>query len=142
MKRISYLALSFAIVFVANCQKKPEPVATTTTAPAPTLSSVYYDYDQSLIRNDMANTLQSNAEYIKSKGGEYSIEGHCDERGSNEYNLALGARRAQSSKNYIVNLGVSSASVKTISYGESRPVCSDSSENCWWKNRRADFRKR
>ena len=70
------------------------------------------------------------------------VEGHCDERGSTEYNIALGWRRARSAKNYIASLGVSSGRMKVKSYGEERPLCRESHEGCWWKNRRAEFLKR
>jgi len=68
-----------------------------------------------------------------------SIEGHCDERGTNEYNLALGDRRAKAVKDYLVSLGVPSSRIETISYGEEKPLCSAQNEDCWAKNRRAHF---
>jgi peptidoglycan-associated lipoprotein len=67
------------------------------------------------------------------------IEGHCDERGSTEYNLALGDRRAQAAKNFLVSLGVASDRMQTVSYGKERPVCTDHNEDCWQRNRRAHF---
>jgi peptidoglycan-associated lipoprotein len=68
-----------------------------------------------------------------------TIEGHCDERGTNEYNLALGDRRADSAKSYLVDLGIAASRLTTVSYGEERPVCSQQNEECWSKNRRAHF---
>jgi peptidoglycan-associated lipoprotein len=68
-----------------------------------------------------------------------TIEGHCDERGTEEYNIALGDKRARAAKRYLKNLGVGTGRLKTISYGEGRPVCSEASEDCWAQNRRADF---
>jgi peptidoglycan-associated lipoprotein len=69
----------------------------------------------------------------------FTIQGHCDERGTEEYNLALGQRRANSAQKYLKNKGVPKDRMTTISYGEERPVCSDSSESCWWRNRRSEF---
>ena len=69
----------------------------------------------------------------------FTIEGHCDERGTNEYNIALGQRRAAAAKDYIVSLGVEDARLRTISYGEERPFCTESDEACWQSNRRAHF---
>ena len=68
-----------------------------------------------------------------------TIEGHCDERGTNEYNLALGERRANAAQSYLVSLGVGQARLRTLSYGEERPVCTESTEGCWQRNRRAHF---
>jgi peptidoglycan-associated lipoprotein len=69
----------------------------------------------------------------------FTIEGHCDERGTNEYNIALGQRRASAAKDYIVSLGVEDSRLRTISYGEERPFCTESNEGCWQQNRRAHF---
>jgi peptidoglycan-associated lipoprotein len=69
----------------------------------------------------------------------FTIEGHCDERGTNEYNLALGQRRATAAKDYVVSLGVAADLLRTISYGEERPFCRQSDESCWQQNRRAHF---
>jgi peptidoglycan-associated lipoprotein len=82
--------------------------------------------------------LESNASCIKERGTSFTIEGHCDERGTDEYNMALGDRRARSAKKYLGQLGVGK-DAKTLSYGEERPVCSESGESCWWRNRRAEF---
>ena len=145
MKRLSIVPLMVLALFSAQCQQKKSE---TTQAPAPVadtsaqLSSVYYGYDSSLVDSAAAGALQGNAEFIKTKSQAVTVEGHCDERGTNEYNMALGARRAQSAKNYLINLGVDASMMRTISYGESKPVCTSSSESCWSQNRRADFRKR
>ena len=136
MKRSVLLALcALMVVSLVNCQNKKVPVA------SHSLKSVYFDYDQSFIRSDSAQTLQGNAAYLKSNSARVTVEGHCDNRGSNEYNLALGQHRADSARNYIVNLGVSSSRINTVSYGEEKQVCYEQNENCWWKNRRADFRR-
>lgn len=101
------------------------------------LSTVYFDFNESRIRVDQQSTLSSNADCVKARGGSVRIEGHADERGTEEYNLALGERRANSAKRYMSNLGVSGG--RTISYGEERPVCQSSNESCWSQNRRAEF---
>ncbi|MEN8199276.1 MAG: peptidoglycan-associated lipoprotein Pal [Thermodesulfobacteriota bacterium] len=103
-------------------------------------SPIYFDFDQARISADMQPVLTANADYMKeSPGTAIVIEGNCDERGTNEYNLALGERRAINAKEYMVNLGVDSARIRTVSYGEERPLFSDQSEQDWSQNRRADF---
>ncbi|HVO99110.1 MAG TPA: peptidoglycan-associated lipoprotein Pal [Bryobacteraceae bacterium] len=102
---------------------------------------VYFDYDKNDIRPDGRDTLTKNAQVIKGilaadPGFSVVIEGHCDERGSEEYNLALGDRRAIAVKEFLVQLGVPDSSLKTISYGKERPVCTDENETCYQKNRR------
>ena len=101
--------------------------------------AVYFDYNESRIRLDQQSTLNSNGDCIKSRGRSVRIEGHCDERGTEEYNLALGERRASQSKSYLGNAGVSRGSLRIISYGEERPTCTGSNESCWRQNRRAEF---
>ncbi|HYA28430.1 MAG TPA: OmpA family protein, partial [Acidobacteriota bacterium] len=82
----------------------------------------------------------ANADWLKGNpAARVEIEGHCDERGTNEYNLALGAKRAQAARDYLANLGVNSNRLSTISYGEEIPVCKESNEACWKQNRRARF---
>ena len=104
------------------------------------LQDVYFDFDQSTIVPDAARKLDANASWMKSNANHLIlIEGHCDERGTNEYNLALGERRARSSMNYLVAQGVQASRITIISYGEERPTCSEKSEACWAKNRRAHF---
>ncbi len=105
------------------------------------VKDAYFDFDKSNIRPDASQTLASDAEFLKAHPNiSFTIEGHCDERGSEEYNLGLGDRRATSAKNFLVNLGVSADRVLTISYGKNRPVCTESNEDCWQQNRRAHFR--
>jgi len=104
------------------------------------VDDVYFDFDKADLRTEAREQLQRNADWLKSHAGYLvTIEGHCDERGTNEYNLALGERRANAAKDYLVSLGVAAARVNTISYGEERPVCTESTEVCWQKNRRAHF---
>jgi peptidoglycan-associated lipoprotein len=105
------------------------------------LEAVYFDYDQSVIRDDQKATLGSNANAIKSMGlGRVVVEGHCDERGSDEYNLALGERRANAVKQYLADTGVT-ATIDTVSYGEAQPAVQGSDESAWRMNRRAEFKK-
>ena len=103
---------------------------------------VYFDYDKNDIRGDGRETLTKDADVIKrilsaDPGFTIVIEGHCDERGSEEYNLALGDRRAQSVKDFLTSMGIPSGQLTLISYGKERPVCSDETESCWQRNRRA-----
>ena len=101
---------------------------------------VYFDFDSSNVRKDQASRLQVNADFInKNAKYEIRIEGNCDPRGTNEYNMALGERRAQVAKKYLVNLGVSEARLSTISYGEERLLLQGQDETSWAQNRRDDF---
>jgi peptidoglycan-associated lipoprotein len=99
---------------------------------------VYFDYDESSLTDDTRDKLSRNADLLKSNAMfSVTIEGHADERGTNEYNLALGERRANAVRDYLTSLGVSGDRLRTISYGEERPVCTESAESCWSQNRRA-----
>jgi len=109
-------------------------------AATPELTDVFFDFDKYDIRPGDAKTLDSNASWLKSNPNHLVlIEGHCDERGTNEYNLALGERRAKSTMNYLVSQGVQANRITIISYGEERPQCTEHTESCWAKNRRAHF---
>ncbi|MGA3279778.1 MAG: peptidoglycan-associated lipoprotein Pal [Smithella sp.] len=109
------------------------------TATSP-VSDINFDFDSSSIRPDAREILQVNANYLrKHRVSSVMIEGHCDERGTAEYNMALGERRAQETKKYLVNLGIKESMMKTISYGSERPLFPDSNEEAWAKNRRAHF---
>ena len=101
------------------------------------LETVYYDFNESTLRQDARATLQTNAECVAKRGQNVLVEGHSDERGTDEYNMALGERRARGAVKYLEKLGAS-VGIRTISYGEERPVCNESNENCWWRNRRAE----
>jgi len=103
------------------------------------LTVIYFDFDKYNIRPDQRDALRANAEKIKGLSGAVTIEGHTDERGSDEYNLALGERRADTVKRYIVDLGVPSARLSTVSFGESRPAVQGHDESAWRYNRRAEF---
>jgi peptidoglycan-associated lipoprotein len=105
------------------------------------IKPAYFDFDKYNIRPDAQTTLTTNADFLKAHPGvKFTIEGHCDERGSEEYNLGLGDKRATSAKEFLVNLGVATDRVSTISYGKDRPVCTEHSEDCWQQNRRAQFK--
>ncbi|MBN2808910.1 MAG: peptidoglycan-associated lipoprotein Pal [Deltaproteobacteria bacterium] len=101
---------------------------------------IYFDFDKSELRSDARDTLSELAQWLKNNPSvDIRIDGNCDERGSNEYNLALGENRATSAKTYLVYLGISPDRMATMSYGEEKPSCSEANEGCWSKNRRDDF---
>ncbi len=104
------------------------------------LKDVYFDFDKYNIRPDAATTLMANATWMKEHpASSILIEGHCDERGTTEYNLALGQRRAQSTRDFLMAQGVPGSRIAMISYGKERPGCTESTESCWARNRRAHF---
>ena len=136
--------------------KAPEPVAaapvppTATPAPVeprpapkefamvPEVKEIYFDFDKADIRPEDAKILDADSEWLNAnKDMLVLIEGHCDERGTNEYNLALGERRARATRDYLVSRGVAADRISTLSYGEERPTCSEKKESCWSQNRRA-----
>jgi peptidoglycan-associated lipoprotein len=119
---------------VAPAPPPPPPVV------LPGLGDVFFDFDKSELRTDAVEQLKTNANWIQANtANNVLIEGHCDERGTSEYNLALGDRRANSAKDYIVNLGVAPARLKTVSYGEEKPFAAGHTEEAWAQNRRAHF---
>ncbi len=102
------------------------------------LSDAFFDYDQSDLREDARSVLAGDAQWLKKHSTvQVLIEGHCDERGTAAYNLALGDRRANAAKEYLVSLGIDGSRLRTLSYGKERPFCTESTESCWQKNRRA-----
>ncbi len=104
------------------------------------LGDVYYDFDKADLKPEARDRLARNAEFMRQYPAfVYRVEGHCDERGTNEYNIALGQRRANAAADYLVSLGIPRGRLSTISYGEERPVCTEPDETCWWRNRRAHF---
>lgn len=164
MKKLAFSVLLAAGLFACSKPKAPEPAmnegAQTTSAgtstPAtgvetdtPALSeaeladfTVYFDYDSWTIRPESRETLTRVGTALKnSQDVRIQIEGHCDERGSNEYNLALGERRARTVQDFLTAEGVSSDRLSTISYGEERPAVQGSGENVWAQNRRAEFKR-
>jgi peptidoglycan-associated lipoprotein len=132
----------------------PAPVAPPTAAPAPApapappkeyrnnaaLKQIFFAFDKADIRPDDAQTLAASAAYLKANPNQLLlIEGHCDERGTSEYNLALGERRAKAAMTFLVSNGVEASRITTISYGKERPVCTEKNEACWSKNRNDTF---
>lgn len=110
------------------------------SAKAGGLRTVYFDFDSSSLSGDARSTLENNAQVLKdSEGLEVQVEGHCDERGGVQYNLALGERRANAVKEFLVSQGVASKRISTVSYGKERPVEFGHDEGAWSKNRRGNF---
>lgn len=105
------------------------------------IATIYFDFNESRVRMDQEATIQANAECIKKIGQPVTLEGHCDERGDAEYNLALGQRRANAVQRQYKARGVADNLMKTISYGKERPVCTESEPSCWDKNRRVETAK-
>ena len=104
---------------------------------------IHFDFDKYDLKPKAMMILDEKAAYLREHPEvRVLIEGHCDERGTNEYNLALGDRRANSAKNYLIRSGVTESRITTISYGEEQPLCMQHAESCWWKNRRAQFQVR
>jgi peptidoglycan-associated lipoprotein len=126
------------------------PAARTEPRPAPNVNladlfkqniqAVFFDYDKADIRPDQVSRLQTDAAWLKAHPAvKFTVEGYADERGSEEYNLGLGDRRANTVKEFLLKQGVPQSTMTTISYGEERPVCHDENEECYSKNRRAAF---
>jgi peptidoglycan-associated lipoprotein len=104
------------------------------------LTDVYFDLDGAALRDDARAPLQKDADWMRRwQSTKVTVEGHCDERGSSEYNLALGERRAAAVKDYLVSLGITGDRVLTVTKGEESPFCTESSESCWQQNRRGHF---
>ena len=149
---VTVLAMTFSLV---GCEEDPppeepvQPEVMTEPEPPPdpepmmdtyNTEIVYFAFDSYSLNADSQGALSGLADYLKTNQSAFiQIEGHCDERGSVEYNLALGDRRANKVKEHLINLGVSPDRLSTISYGEEKPVSSGQSESAWGKNRRAEF---
>lgn len=157
------LSLSFVICYLlfatfTGCAKKkivkpPEPIQQVVEKPAeepslrgkeykkvPKLETVYFDYDDATLRADARDILSKNAKWLKeNQDVEIIVEGHCDERGTTDYNIALGDRRAKSVRSYLMKLGIKGNRIATISYGEERPVDLGHDESAWAKNRRGEM---
>jgi peptidoglycan-associated lipoprotein len=105
-----------------------------------TIRDIYFDYDKSNIRADQQASIQTDAQFLNQHPNiNFTVEGHCDERGSTEYNLALGDQRAASVKSALISAGVAANRIKTISYGKEKPFCMEHTEQCWQENRRGHF---
>lgn len=157
VKRV--LGLALVVVSFAACAKTPPPAPADksggfgteapTSRPASNMGdssafrTIYFDFDSSDLSADARAGLQENAEYLKSNSSvAVTIEGNCDERGSAEYNLALGKRRAEAAAKYLANSGIESSRLSTVSYGKERPAVEGHNELAWAKNRRDDFKAR
>jgi len=115
----------------------PTPTVTDEDLFNQNVKDVYFDYDKADIRGDQQSSIQADAQFFSQhQNMSFTIEGHCDERGSTEYNLALGDQRASAVKNALTAAGVSASRIKTISYGKEKPFCTESNEACWQQNRR------
>ena len=133
-------------------QEATARLTVTQTAPPPTqptgslseqdlfnqsIKDVYFDYDKADVRGDQQSSVQADAQFLNQHASvNFTIEGHCDERGSTEYNLALGDQRASAVKSALTSAGISANRIKTISYGKEKPFCTESNEACWQQNRR------
>src|SRR5216683_5168683 len=107
---------------------------------AQNVKDIYFDYDKSDIRASEQSSIQADAAFLQQHPNiSFTIEGHCDERGSTEYNLALGDNRASAVKNALVSAGIAADRIKTVSYGKEKPFCTESNESCWQQNRRGHF---
>jgi len=127
-----------------NAPPPPPPPPTTSATEeqlfAQNVKDVYFDYDKSDIRASEQASIQADVAFLQQHSSvSFTIEGHCDERGSTEYNLALGDNRASAVKNALVSAGISADRIKTISYGKEKPFCTESNESCWQQNRRGHF---
>lgn len=110
------------------------------TASGGPLKDIAFNFDSAALSEAARATLKANADWLKANAtARIQIEGHCDDRGAADYNMALGAKRAQAALDYLATLGVAASRMSTISYGEEIPACKDKSESCWEKNRRARF---
>ena len=147
------VCLAVLTAILAACSSTPQPEAPTASTAQPSTSSikagspedfrvnvgdtVFFDVDQHSIRPDAQSVLQKQAAWLqKYPAVRLMVEGHCDERGTREYNLALGDRRAYAVKEYLVSMGVDAARLQSKSYGKERPVCAESDDSCWQQNRR------
>jgi len=158
--RLIPILMAALVAFAVGCSTTPEPVEEPMdsefrdAAPTPpqtsvretnvqsrsiSISPVYFDLDKSTIKSEYQSILQSAAGALRDTGASVTIEGHCDERGSEEYNLALGERRANAVRRYLLDLGVSPSQMTTVSYGEARPAVNGTGETAWQLNRRAQF---
>jgi peptidoglycan-associated lipoprotein len=160
IKTVVFLAI-FAIV-LTGCPKKCKPpliippdkevkvetpiettppiVPVEKPKPKLALKTVYFDYDQFDLTGEAKAILTDNSkQLVEYNTVQVRVEGNCDERGTNAYNLSLGQKRAEAAKSFLVQYGVNAGRIETVSYGEEKPVCRDQAESCWWKNRRVEF---
>lgn len=118
----------------------PPPTVSDEDLFARNIKDIYFDYDKADVRADQQGSVQADIQFLSQHANiNFTIEGHCDERGSTEYNLALGDRRANAVKESLVGAGISASRINTVSYGKERPFCAESNEACWQQNRRGHF---
>jgi peptidoglycan-associated lipoprotein len=166
LRKAIAIASVCAVLVIAGCSKKPAPVgaenpganqlgeggtggsggtnaddwAKGTVGRGGPLSDIHFGYNDSSIQEQDGSVLRSNASWLQAHPQtRVQVEGYCDERGSEEYNIALGAKRAQAGKDYLATLGISETRMSTISYGKELPLCEDHDESCWAQNRRDHF---
>lgn len=133
---VGFMTMMAMLLVAAGCARK----STKTAGGAPSaLQKIHFDFDKYNIKSEYEGTLKGNADWLQKNKKTSVIEGHCDERGTAEYNIALGDRRAKSAKNYLSNLGLEASRMSTVSYGEERPIAACHNESCWWQNRRDEF---
>ncbi len=147
MRMIKALTAIAAMILIAACSNDQQAAAPATTTVTPGSVAdfrqnvgdrVFFDTDQSTVREDGRATLSKQAEWLKKYGNyQITVEGHCDERGTREYNLALGERRANAARQYLIAQGIPAARIKTVSFGKERPDPVGSDEGAWARNRRA-----
>jgi len=148
---LRFVAVAAAFLMVAACSSTDATSSATPSSSSSTVTPgtqqdlvtnvgdrVFFDTDKSSLKDEGKATLQRQAAWMKLYPNlTFTVEGHADERGTREYNLALGGRRAAAAKDFLVSLGVDASRLNTVSYGKERPVCLESSEDCWAQNRRA-----
>ncbi len=118
---------------------EPPPAAPAPASSAPELEAVYFDFDSAALREDARGTLKKDAEVLRATpSAVVTLEGHCDERGSEEYNLALGEQRAESARTYLVDLGIPTSRLRVVSFGEAKPAVMGHDESAWKWNRRVE----
>ena len=134
-----------SLLLIGACSGQKVVIETPKPLPPPpvvkvSLGDVFFDFDKSESRADAVEQLRTNVPWLQENPSQkVAVQGHCDERGTNEYNLALGERRANSAKNYLVNLGAEAKRINTVSFGEEKPFAQGHNEEAWAQNRRAHF---
>jgi len=152
MKKIALLLALSALAACSSPPKKEAPAPQAEAAPAPAAApeqapaantnvpSIYFDFDKSIVKSEFQDAISQEADVLNAnKGATVTLEGNCDERGSSEYNIGLGSRRAEAVKRQLQSAGIAASRIKTVSLGESQPRATCHDESCWKENRRVDF---